>query len=150
MINLQINDAYLNSIHESTLTGAAQAALANQSAPQDADLTIVITGDEEIRELNQQFLDTDTPTDVLSFPATEVDPETGHIYLGDIMISYPRAVAQANQGLHSVEQEVQLLVVHGVLHLMGHDHADGDEKEKMWAAQAIILHGLGNPLTNPY
>jgi probable rRNA maturation factor len=150
MIDLQINDDYLTSIQESILTIAARAALAHQSAPQDADLTIVITGDDEIRELNQHFLDTDAPTDVLSFPADELDPETGHIYLGDIIISYPRAVVQANQGLHSIEHEVQLLVVHGVLHLLGHDHAGDDEKEKMWAAQANILSSLGNPLTNPY
>ena len=149
MIDLEITDAYLNSIHETILTGAAQAALSHQSAPQDADLTIVVTGDEEIRELNHQFLDNDAPTDVLSFPAGELDPETGHLYLGDIIISYPRTVDQAGLGQHPVEQELQLLVVHGVLHLLGYDHTGDEDKAKMWAVQAEILRGLGNPLTDP-
>jgi probable rRNA maturation factor len=80
---------------------------------------------------------------VLSFPADEADPDTGHRYLGDVVISFVRAVEQAIEGGHTVEAEMQLLVVHGVLHLLGHDHASKGEKERMWVAQAKVLESLG-------
>ncbi len=83
------------------------------------------------------------PTDVLSFPASETDPETGTSYLGDILVSIPRAEAQAQAAGHPLEAEVQLLVVHGVLHLLGYDHANPEEKSRMWAAQAEVLEGIG-------
>ena len=85
----------------------------------------------------------DAATDVLSFPASESDPETGTPYLGDILISIPRATAQAQAAGHPVEDEVQLLVVHGTLHLLGHDHAEAEEKARMWRAQAEVLGRLG-------
>ena len=93
-----------------------------------ADMTIVLTDDEQLHELNREYLGVDAPTDVLSFPAAESDPETGTTYLGDILISIPRATQQAQAAGHSVEDEVQLLVVHGTLHLLGHDHATAMEK----------------------
>ena len=149
MIDLQIHDDYLQSVSEAILTEAAQAVLDHQSVQKDADLTFVITGDAEIRELNRQFMAVNAPTDVLSFPADELDPETGHHYLGDVIISYPRALAQAEAGGHPAFQELQLLVVHGMLHLLGHDHGTPEEKDKMWTAQAEILRSLDNPLSNP-
>ncbi|HRQ31500.1 MAG TPA: rRNA maturation RNase YbeY, partial [Anaerolineales bacterium] len=85
----------------------------------------------------------DSPTDVLSFPASESDPDTGSPYLGDILISIPRAKAQAKIAGHALELEIQLLIVHGVLHLLGHDHAQPKEKAKMWKAQKEILESLG-------
>lgn len=124
------------------LEEAARAALDLSAAP-DADLTILLTGDEEIRALNRDFLGHDYPTDVLSFPADEPDPETGRRYLGDVVISLPRAIEQAAARGHTVEAEAQLLVVHGVLHLLGHDHAEADEKARMWTAQAKVLESLG-------
>jgi len=109
----------------------------------DADITIVLTDDTQLHELNREFLGVDAPTDVLSFPSDEVDPETGSQYLGDIIISIPRAAQQAQVGGHSLEAEVQLLVVHGTLHLLGHDHAEAEEKARMWAAQAEVMSRLG-------
>ena len=114
-----------------------------ESAPVDADITIVLTDDAQLHELNKEFLWVDAPTDVLSFPASESDPETGTPYLGDILISIPRAAQQAQAAGHSVEAEVQLLVVHGTLHLMGHDHAEAEEKTRMWNAQAEVMSRLG-------
>ena len=96
-----------------------------------------------MQELNRQYRDIDTPTDVLSFPADFTDPESEAPYLGDILISYPRAEKQAAAGGHSTLAELQLLVVHGVLHLLGFDHAQVQEKAEMWAAQSEILHRLG-------
>ena len=124
------------------LERAARAVL-DLSAAQDADLTIVLVGDARIQALNRDFLAHDAPTDVLSFPADEPDPETGHRYLGDVVISLERAGEQARERGHAVEAEMQLLVVHGVLHLFGHDHAEVGEKERMWAAQARALERLG-------
>jgi len=109
----------------------------------DADLSIVISGDDDVRILNQRFLGIDAPTDVLSFPAGDTDPETGSGYLGDVIISMPRAVDQAVQRGHSTEAELQVLVVHGVLHLLGYDHATSAEKKRMWLIQGNILASLG-------
>lgn len=125
------------------LERAAKAALEHQSAPAESNLTIVLTDDKRIRELNRDYLGNDAPTDVLSFPASETDPETGAPYLGDILISLPYAAKSAALAGHPLEAEVQLLVVHGVLHLLGHDHAKAREKARMWKAQAEILAALG-------
>lgn len=107
------------------------------------EVSIVLADDAELRELNRQYLDVDAPTDVLSFPSGEVDPETGETYLGDVILSVPQAQAQASAAGHSLEAEVQLLVVHGVLHLLGYDHAEAADKAGMWAAQARALSRLG-------
>jgi probable rRNA maturation factor len=122
-----------------------QAALAvlDLSGVPAGDLTIVLMDDERIQDLNRDFLGHDATTDVLSFPADEPDPETGRRYLGDVVISFARAAEQAVEGGHTVEAEMQLLVVHGVLHLLGHDHASKGEKERMWTAQAEVLESLG-------
>ena len=128
---------------EELLERAAQTALEHGSQPLDSDLSIILTNDTRLHELNLNYLGIDAPTDVLSFPASETDPESGARYLGDILISIPRAQAQAEAVGHALEAEVQLLVVHGVLHLLGHDHAEPDEKARMWKAQAEILKKLG-------
>ena len=120
---------------------AAAAVLKLQSVP--GDLSIVLTNDRQLRQLNRDYLGFDTTTDVLSFPASELDPETGASYLGDVLVSIPRAEKQAQTAGHPLEAEVQLLVVHGVLHLIGYDHATPSEKEKMWAAQAQVLESIG-------
>jgi probable rRNA maturation factor len=130
------------------LERAAQEAL-RSAAMEAADLSIVITDDAQLQELNRQYLGSDMPTDVLSFPAEETDPDSGEIYLGDILISLPRANEQASAGGHPVEDELQLLVVHGALHLLGHDHADEAEKAKMWQVQAEILKYLGCSIPGP-
>lgn len=125
------------------LERAAQAALEHESQTSEAELSIVLTDDARLHQLNREYLGIDAPTDVLSFPASETDPETGTPYLGDILISLPRAQVQATAAGHPLESEVQLLVVHGVLHLLGHDHAEVEEKARMWRAQAEILENLG-------
>jgi probable rRNA maturation factor len=127
----------------SYLERAALETLRQAGASPEAGFSVVITDDEQLHQLNRQFLEIDAPTDVLSFPSDEIDPDTGEPYLGDVLISLPRAVAQAQAGGHATRDELQLLVVHGVLHLLGHDHAGPDEKARMWAIQASVLEGLG-------
>jgi len=146
MINIEIIPDFRRVFMPDILERAAKAALFQQAAP-DADLTLVLTGDTQIQVLDRDFLGKDAPTDVLSFPACETDPETGRRYLGDIIISVPRAEAQSIAAGHSLEAELSLLVVHGVLHLLGHDHAGAEEKARMWAAQSEVLTRLGIPPT---
>ena len=139
MINIESNFTFPKELVER----AALAALKQQSQSPDTDLSIVLTDDAQLRELNLDYLGIDSPTDVLSFPASESDPETGARYLGDILISIPYAAKSAQKAGHPLESEVQLLVVHGVLHLLGHDHARANEKKRMWKAQAEVLDTLG-------
>ena len=127
------------------LRAMAEATLHYEGAP--GQVTLVITDDRGIRDLNRDFLDIDAPTDVLAFSAREeggafvVSPE-GADYVGDVVISYPRAVAQAEEIGHPVEQELTLLVVHGLLHLLGYDHAKEEDRAIMWARQETILREL--------
>ena len=109
----------------------------------EAELTIVIGDEALLHQLNQQYRHVDAPTDVLSFPAGHTDPDSNAPYLGDVVISLPRAQAQAAAGGHPLADELQLLVVHGVLHLLGHDHAEAAEKQAMQTAQDAILTQLG-------
>ena len=141
MIYFQIADGIELPVEIADLERAAVEALRRISA--HADLTVVLTDDEQLRQLNFQFLGIDAPTDVLSFPAGDTDQDTNAFYLGDILISVPRAQVQAIEGGHSIQEELQLLVVHGVLHLLGYDHAEQADKAAMWLVQAKILNRLG-------
>ncbi|RMG96040.1 MAG: rRNA maturation RNase YbeY [Chloroflexi bacterium] len=126
---------------------AVLATLAHEAVSSPAALTVLLTDDEAIRELNRSFRDEDKPTDVLSFPAGEPMPGMLELdeppYLGDIVISVPYAARQAEKGGHSLLAELQLLTIHGVLHLLGYDHLEPTEKMEMWAAQTAVLHKLG-------
>jgi probable rRNA maturation factor len=146
MINIEIIPDFRRVFMPGILERAAKAALFQQAAP-DGDLTLVLTGDTQIQVLERDFMGNDAPTDVLSFPACETDPETGRSYLGDIIISVPRAEAQSIAAGHSLEAELSLLVIHGVLHLLGHDHGGTEDKARMWAAQSEVLERLGIPPT---
>jgi probable rRNA maturation factor len=143
MIYFEIAEDYRSLVDPQHIEEAAKAALRHQAASVEADLTVVITSDGQMRELNRQYRDIDAPTDVLSFPADFTDPENEIPYLGDIIISFPRAEIQSAAAGHSTVVELQLLVVHGILHLQGHDHADMEEQAEMWAAQKEILRQLG-------
>ncbi len=143
MVKIEFSDTIQTSIPPELLGRAALQALSYAGREQDGDLTILLTDDKQLQQLNQQFMNVDAPTDVLSFPEDYVDPDTETRYIGDILISYPRSLEQAQAGGHPVEAEVQLLVVHGVLHLLGYDHANPDEKKEMWAIQDKILAHLG-------
>ncbi len=143
MIHIQIDDAFTGQIEPAVIEQAAQAVLSYRQVALNTELTVVISSDDSLRELNNQFLGIDAPTDVLSFPAGEIDPDSGNPYIGDIIISLPHARAQAEAAGHPLDAEVQLLVVHGALHLLGMDHAEPDEKQEMWAQQKAVLTRLG-------
>ena len=143
MIHIQIEEPFSTLVSPEPLEQAALAVLAQQSHDLATELSVVIDSDEKLRQLNRDFLGIDAPTDVLSFPSDEFDPDEQAKYIGDIIISFPRALAQAQAAGHPVLNEIQLLVVHGVLHLLGHDHAEPEEKSKMWLAQEEVLSKLG-------
>jgi probable rRNA maturation factor len=142
-IEIQIGPAFLDLLSAERLRAVAEVALHYEGQP--GELAVVITDDAGIQALNRDFLGEDFPTDVLSFSAQSdggpfvAAPEAGG-YLGDVIVSYPRAVEQAREHDHAVEQELSLLIVHGILHLLGYDHADEEEKAVMWARQESILN----------
>ena len=119
-----------------TIVRGDRDAAQNTEIAELADVTeqipIRITDDEELNTLNLKYRGIDKITDVLSFPADFEDPDLGSRYVGDVVIAFPRAEEQAQKRGHFVEAEIQLLVVHGTLHLLGYDHGDKTEKEEMW------------------
>ena len=149
MANIHLHaGAYRQQIDARRLRQAAVKTLTHENIQDNTELTIAITGDDEIQALNRKHRGLDAPTDVLSFAETEagapfVAAPGEPAYLGDVVISFPRAAAQARAGGHPVASELTLLVIHGVLHLLGHEHAKAREKRKMWTAQADILRELG-------
>lgn len=106
------------------------------------EITVVISDDETLKNLNKTYLLKDYATDVLSFSANEIDPETGTKYLGDIIISMDQAKKQSVHNNISLLQELSLLLVHGILHLLGHDHSDADQETAMFALQNQILASI--------
>jgi probable rRNA maturation factor len=113
--------------------------LHNQS---NVDVTLQLTGDESIQQLNHTYRGIDAPTDVLAFNQEFIDPETDRLYLGDIIISVETAQSQAMDQKHSLNKECSLLTIHGTLHLLGYDHQDPQGKDEMWAIQEKILQDL--------
>jgi probable rRNA maturation factor len=129
---------------------AVAATLTWVGAPGD-EVSVLICADDRIQELNREWRGVDAPTDVLSFALEEfaVDEPQREVaegepcLLGDIVISWPRAQAQAAAYGHSVERETAFLAVHGALHLLGYDHAEEGEAREMERAAEEILAGLG-------
>jgi len=126
----------------------ASAVLEAEAVAAQASLSVVITDDDEVQSLNRRFGGIDAPTDVLAF----ADEPSAHpfvsapgepSYLGDVIISFAQARAQAAEEGHPVEEELRLLIVHGVLHLLGYDHATVEEQKQMWERQNAIIAVLG-------
>ena len=146
--------------------GTAQAvvdeALLYEAFPRPAQISLLLTDDEEIGQLNEEFRGIARPTDVLSFPAVPFqtagdysilmgtnadvlygDPETGRMILGDIVINVPQCYRQASQYGHSVRREFAFLIAHSMLHLCGYDHMDPEEESIMIRKQEEILNRIG-------
>jgi probable rRNA maturation factor len=149
VIQLQVRPYYRGQICETSLISAAETVL-NECQHEEVVVGILITGDTEIRQLNLQYRQIDSPTDVLSFNGDYIDPDSGINYLGDIIISVPRAKKQAITAGHTLAQELELIVIHGVLHLCGFDHDTNKHQQKMWSIQADILNRINNPLSGNF
>ncbi len=141
---------------EETARMVIEAALDELKCPYEAEVSLLITDNARIREMNRQFRQIDRPTDVLSFPMIQFDqpgdfsfleeecfnPETGELVLGDIVISAEKVLEQAEEYGHSVKREYAFLIVHSVLHLTGYDHMVPEEAEWMEQRQRQILEQL--------
>ena len=142
-IDVQIEDT-ITFDGSDELRTAALAVLYSHELEDDMEVVVVVSNDEALRDLNCRFRGVDEPTDVLSFANDNRGPYAGFAssysqYLGDVVISIDRAIAQAGTVQADLTEEMQLLVVHGTLHLLGYDHEEEDDKSKMWAAQSQIL-----------
>jgi probable rRNA maturation factor len=146
-IETQVGEQFQTQVQSGLLRRAALETLIHQGVEERCELAIVVTNDEVLHELNLRHRDVDAPTDVLAFPDETRGPFVGAPglprYLGDVIISFPRAEAQGADVGHDVQVELQLLVVHGVLHLLGYDDVTQAQRARMWSAQAEILQALG-------
>ena len=144
-VGVQIAPAFANDLSADRLAAVAERVLRLEGAR--GQVTVVVTDDPGIQDLNRDFLGVDVATDVLAFSTQGNDqpfvtaPEAGG-YLGDVIISYPRVAAQAEEMGHAADLELNLLIVHGLLHLLGYNHTDPDGKAEMWTRQDAILHSL--------
>ncbi|MFR8535753.1 MAG: rRNA maturation RNase YbeY [Lacrimispora saccharolytica] len=132
-----------------------------EQCPYEAEAELILTDPENIRRMNREFRGIDRETDVLSFPMTEYpapasfdfleteagddcfNPDTGELLLGDIVISVPRAEAQAEEYGHSLRREYAFLIAHSMLHLLGYDHMSPEEAAVMEQKQEAALQALG-------
>lgn len=131
-------------VDEERLHHLAVKTLLLEGVAQSLELGLFITDDEGIKELNRRYRGVDEPTDVLAFGG-EVEgfvsaPDQPH--LRDIVISYPRAASQAQERGHSVAQEIDLLFLHGLLHLLGYEDETPKKRVRMWARQEEVLGAL--------
>ena len=153
-ITIEIDEALKADIDAPAIRAAVAATLQHLEIT-EATMTIMITTDDEVRMLNAQYRGIDAPTDVLSFAAREsiddapalmlpdeVAAEFEH-FLGDLVIAYPYSARQAADFSNSITAELQLLAVHGTLHLLGYDHADALSEQAMWSLQADVLAQFG-------
>lgn len=140
---------------------AVEAALDAEGCPYEVEVSLLLTDNETIRKINKENRDVDRPTDVLSFPMNDFEipgnfdfledditafsPDTGELILGDIVISKEKVLSQAAEYGHSEEREYTFLIVHSILHLMGYDHIEEDDRILMEGRQREIMDILHIP-----
>lgn len=137
------------------LTNTIETTLKIEAVDFPALVSVILVENEEISRINSEFRDKDSVTDVLSFPMLNMkcgafleepgalDMDDGRLFLGDIVISVPKAIEQAGEYGHSFERELAFLAVHGLLHLLGYDHIEKSDEEIMIKRQKQILSELG-------
>ena len=145
VILVSIAEPFAGSLSEERLAAIARRVLEAEDAPA-CELSVTVTDDETVRSLNREYAGEDAVTDVLSFSQREgeefVSPPEGAPQLGEVVIAYPQALRQA-QGERewSVEREIERLLVHGVLHLLGYDHAEPEEARRMREREEALVNG---------
>lgn len=135
-IEVRVHARFSSRVNRARLTHIARRTLRVERAR--ADLTIYVTTDAEIRSLNRKFHAMNTATDVLSFPAESLK-SSERPYIGDVVISYDRARVQARVAHWLIGDELDLLAVHGILHLLGYDDLTSRKRARMWKRQEGIL-----------
>ena len=151
-VNVLIDEYFEGCPEASWLESVAEQVLVAQGINSRAELGLVIVGQEKIRQLNLSYLEKDEPTDVLAFSmlpeqsrgdlTSFVAPPDGVKHLGEVIISYPQAVIQAEENQHPVAREIAILIIHGVLHLLGYEHDKPEEEREMRAREAEILKAI--------
>jgi probable rRNA maturation factor len=154
-IDVQIDPQLAASVDDRRLAEVAHGVLQREGQPTGTALTLVITTDDAIQELNRLYRQSDRPTDVLAFAAQESGQGSGcddagfvtadedfACYLGDVIISYDTATAQAAEQGHELDRELALLVIHGCLHLLGYDDEAPEPRQRMWARQQELWESL--------
>jgi probable rRNA maturation factor len=144
-IAVQVAPRFRAEVDEGSLRRVAAEVLAQEGVTGETELSLIITDDEAVRELNRRFRGVDAHTDVLAFGTGAEEhfvtaPESPP-YLGDVVISYQRALAQAEELGHSAAEELKLLVIHGILHLLGYDHQEETAAQKMREREERIWSG---------
>ena len=148
-INVLIDEGFEEHLDAGWLQGIGEQVLTLEEADPEAELSLVITSQERVRELNRNYRGKDAPTDVLAFSTLPtagepfVAPPDGRLHLGEVIVSYPQTVVQAGEEGHSTEKEIAILVTHGVLHLLGYGDETPELKKQMQAREQVILSRLG-------
>ena len=146
-IEVRIEERFREGVDRVRFKKLARQVLKHEGVAWPYEVGLVFTDAETVRQLNRQYRGVDEPTDVLAFymlTGKEADdsfalPPDGISRLGDVVISYPQAVAQAAEQGHSTERELALLVIHGILHLLGYDHEKTDDENRMRAREKELL-----------
>ena len=141
-MNIELTNLTKNEIDESSLISLADFALNSMGIHNDSDLSISLVDEDEMSALHIRWMDEPGATDVLSFPMDEMRPNSaanGPGMVGDIVLCPDYASRQAAQAGHSLHEELELLTVHGVLHLLGYDHRVDAEKKVMFDLQDEML-----------
>ncbi len=148
-INVLIDEGLEECLELSWLQHIAEQVLVAQNADSRVELGLGIASRERVQQLNLSYLGKDEPTDVLAFSAIEeigmdfppfVTPPDGVLHLGEVIISYPQAVMQAEEHQHSIKKEIAILIIHGILHLLGYEHDKPELKRLMSAREKEILN----------
>ncbi|MGC9522528.1 MAG: rRNA maturation RNase YbeY [Anaerolineae bacterium] len=153
LVDVQVEEQ-VGDVDTTPIENAARLTLMSHPLDEPCELVIVISDDAALEDLNRRFRGVGHPTDVLAFPDDTRGPFSAGDggaprYLGDIVISLERAREQAEEAGGTLDQELQLLTVHGVLHLLGYDHGNEQEREQMWAIQSEILRLLDADIPLP-
>jgi len=143
------------SVFQSLIEQVLEKGAELEEIPFNAEVSVCFTNNEEIRQINFEQREIDRATDVLSFPMLEMipgtaysvcpedlDPETGRVYLGDIVISLEQAEEQAKEYGHSIKRETAFLAVHSLMHLLGYDHMNDEERSVMRLHEETVLAAL--------
>ena len=146
MLDFSIPRKYRALIDADRLTFAFQKSVEMLGLSPQTSAALKISDDASIRKLNKAYRGLDEATDVLSFETDFIDLETGARFIGDIVISIEKAQAQAAERGFSLQEELEMLLVHAVLHLNGYDHLEEADLEEMSSLQDEILIAIANPL----
>ena len=150
-INVLIDEGFEGYLEVDWLRDMVEQILVAQDAGAMVEMGLVITSQERVQQLNRSYRGKDEPTDVLAFSAREeidaelpafVQPPDGVLHLGEVIISYPQAVIQAEEHRHSVKREIAILIIHGVLHLLGYEHDKPELERQMKSREEEVLSGI--------